>query len=68
MNKNYGYACINETLKKEGVTTNRSLKKATLDKKGLEEEYYFLKFNNTSFNSLYIFFAITSLVKLSIKN
>jgi UV DNA damage endonuclease len=36
MNKNYGYACINETLKKEGVTTNRSLKKATLDKKGLD--------------------------------
>ena len=33
---NLGYACINETLKKEGVTTNRSLKKATLDKKGLE--------------------------------
>jgi len=33
---NYGYACINETLKKGGVTTNRSLKKATLDKKGLE--------------------------------
>jgi UV DNA damage endonuclease len=32
----YGYACINETLKKEGVTTNRSLKKATLEKKGLE--------------------------------
>ena len=36
MNKNYGYACINETLKKDGVTTNRSLKKATLDKKGLD--------------------------------
>jgi len=37
MNKiNYGYACINETLKKEGITTNRSLKKATLDKKGTE--------------------------------
>ena len=36
MNINYGYACINETLKKEGITTNRSLKKATLDKKGLE--------------------------------
>jgi UV DNA damage endonuclease len=33
---NYGYACINETLKKDGITTNRSLKKATLDKKGLE--------------------------------
>jgi len=33
---NYGYACINETLKKQKVTTNRSLKKATLDKKGLE--------------------------------
>ncbi len=37
MNKiNYGYACINETLKKQKITTNRSLKKATLDKKGLE--------------------------------
>jgi UV DNA damage endonuclease len=33
---NYGYACINETLKLQGVFTNRSLKKATLDKKGLE--------------------------------
>jgi len=33
---NYGYACINETLKKQKITTNRSLKKATLDKKGLE--------------------------------
>jgi UV DNA damage endonuclease len=33
---NLGYACINETLKKDGITTNRSLKKATLDKKGLE--------------------------------
>jgi UV DNA damage endonuclease len=33
---NYGYACLNETLKKDGITTNRSLKKATLDKKGLE--------------------------------
>jgi UV DNA damage endonuclease len=33
---NYGYACINETLKSQGVFTNRSLKKATLDKKGLE--------------------------------
>jgi UV DNA damage endonuclease len=33
---NYGYACINETLKKDGITTNRSLKKTTLDKKGLE--------------------------------
>jgi UV DNA damage endonuclease len=32
----YGYACINETLKKQKITTNRSLKKATLDKKGLE--------------------------------
>ena len=35
-NINYGYACINETLKKQKITTNRSLKKATLDKKGLE--------------------------------
>jgi UV DNA damage endonuclease len=35
-NINYGYACLNETLKKDGITTNRSLKKATLDKKGLE--------------------------------
>lgn len=33
---NYGYACINETLKSQGIFTNRSLKKATLDKKGLE--------------------------------
>ena len=33
---NLGYACICETLKKDGITTNRSLKKATLDKKGLE--------------------------------
>jgi len=33
---NYGYACICETLKKQKITTNRSLKKATLDKKGLE--------------------------------
>jgi UV DNA damage endonuclease len=33
---NLGYACLNETLKKDGITTNRSLKKATLDKKGLE--------------------------------
>lgn len=33
---NLGYACLNETLKKEDITTNRSLKKATLDKKGLE--------------------------------
>jgi UV DNA damage endonuclease len=32
----YGYACLNETLKKQKITTNRSLKKATLEKKGLE--------------------------------
>ena len=33
---NYGYACLNETLKAQDITTNRSLKKATLSKKGLE--------------------------------
>ena len=34
-NLNLGYACINETLKLEKITTNRGLKKATLNAKGL---------------------------------
>ena len=34
-NLNLGYACINETLKLQKITTNRGLKKATLDSKGL---------------------------------
>jgi UV DNA damage endonuclease len=33
---NLGYACINETLKRQKITTNRGLKKATLDSKGLQ--------------------------------
>jgi UV DNA damage endonuclease len=34
-NLNLGYACINETLKLQKITTNRGLKKATLNSKGL---------------------------------
>lgn len=34
-NLNLGYACINETLKKQKIRINRTFKKATLDSKGL---------------------------------
>lgn len=37
MNENYiGYACINETLSKNGIRVNRGLTKKTFEKKGLE--------------------------------
>lgn len=35
-NINLGYACINETLKKQKIRINRTFKRATLDDKGLE--------------------------------
>lgn len=33
---NIGYACLNETLKKEKIFTNRSMRKKTFDDKGLD--------------------------------
>jgi UV DNA damage endonuclease len=33
---NYGYCCINLTLGKEGVTTNRTMRKATYQERGLQ--------------------------------